>query len=229
MYGRGSHERLTDSGDWREKIVLTAHRYMLEDMRIGLSFLDLGRRACRRADAAGACFPCDRPARLRRGFHGDRAHAGRYGPGRSRRAGCRSCCAEGFSDARPAIACLGAGRMGRGIAVVFAYAGHRVKLVDFKPRERGCSESSQAEALAEIRDMLVNLATSACSIPPRSVPFSIAVASCRGEAPARSPPPPLSSKACRKCSSSSARRWRAPPARGPETDHRLDHLDHPGR
>jgi opine dehydrogenase len=30
---------LTDSGDWRERIVLTAHRYMLEDTRIGLSFL----------------------------------------------------------------------------------------------------------------------------------------------------------------------------------------------
>lgn len=38
MYGRGSHDRLTDSGDWREKIVLTAHRYMLEDVRTGLSF-----------------------------------------------------------------------------------------------------------------------------------------------------------------------------------------------
>ncbi len=39
MYGRGSHGRLTDSGDWREHIVLTAHRYMLEDTRLGLSFL----------------------------------------------------------------------------------------------------------------------------------------------------------------------------------------------
>jgi opine dehydrogenase len=39
MYGRGSHEKLTDSGDWREHIVLTRHRYMLEDARIGLSFL----------------------------------------------------------------------------------------------------------------------------------------------------------------------------------------------
>jgi len=39
MYGRGSHDRLTDSGDWRERIVLTAHRYMLEDLRLGLSFL----------------------------------------------------------------------------------------------------------------------------------------------------------------------------------------------
>jgi len=39
MYGRGSHDRLTDSGDWRERIVLTGHRYMLEDLHLGLSFL----------------------------------------------------------------------------------------------------------------------------------------------------------------------------------------------
>jgi len=39
MYGRGSHERLTDSGDWRERIVLTEHRYMREDTALGLSFL----------------------------------------------------------------------------------------------------------------------------------------------------------------------------------------------
>jgi opine dehydrogenase len=39
MYGRGSHDRLTESGDWREHLVLTEHRYMLEDLRIGLSFL----------------------------------------------------------------------------------------------------------------------------------------------------------------------------------------------
>jgi opine dehydrogenase len=39
MYGRGSHDRLTDSGDWRERIALTDHRYMQEDLRLGLSFL----------------------------------------------------------------------------------------------------------------------------------------------------------------------------------------------
>ena len=38
MYG-DAHKRLVDSGDWREHIVLTQHRYMLEDVRIGLSFL----------------------------------------------------------------------------------------------------------------------------------------------------------------------------------------------
>ncbi len=39
MYGRGSHDRLTDSGDWREHIALTEHRYMREDTALGLSFL----------------------------------------------------------------------------------------------------------------------------------------------------------------------------------------------
>jgi opine dehydrogenase len=37
MYGRSAHERLTDSGDWREKIGSTSHRYMLEDVALGLS------------------------------------------------------------------------------------------------------------------------------------------------------------------------------------------------
>ena len=39
MYGNASHERLTDSGDWRENIDLLTHRYMVEDTRLGLSLL----------------------------------------------------------------------------------------------------------------------------------------------------------------------------------------------
>lgn len=39
MYCRDSHDRLTDSGDWREQLVLTEHRYMREDLQLGLSFL----------------------------------------------------------------------------------------------------------------------------------------------------------------------------------------------
>ena len=46
MYGRGAHDKLTDSGDWREDIELQSHRYMLEDTRIGLSlFSSIGRLA----------------------------------------------------------------------------------------------------------------------------------------------------------------------------------------
>jgi len=39
MYGRKGHEQLVDSGDWREHIVLTEHRYMREDVQQGLAFL----------------------------------------------------------------------------------------------------------------------------------------------------------------------------------------------
>jgi 3-hydroxybutyryl-CoA dehydrogenase len=60
--------------------------------------------------------------------------------------------------ARERIACLGAGRMGRGIAVVFAYAGHPVTIVDFKPRAAGDFGRLAAEAMEEVRGTLASLA-----------------------------------------------------------------------
>jgi len=39
MYGNMAHDRLVDSGDWREHLVLTEHRYMREDIAVGLAFL----------------------------------------------------------------------------------------------------------------------------------------------------------------------------------------------
>ena len=39
MYGAAAHEKLTDSGDWREPLVLREHRYMREDVACGLAFL----------------------------------------------------------------------------------------------------------------------------------------------------------------------------------------------
>ena len=38
MYG-DAHDRLTESGDWRERIELRTHRYMREDVAYGLAFL----------------------------------------------------------------------------------------------------------------------------------------------------------------------------------------------
>jgi 3-hydroxybutyryl-CoA dehydrogenase len=60
--------------------------------------------------------------------------------------------------ARERIACLGAGRMGRGIAVVFAYAGHPVTVVDFKPRAADAFATLAAEAMDEVRGTLASLA-----------------------------------------------------------------------
>lgn len=59
---------------------------------------------------------------------------------------------------KPAIACVGAGRMGRGLAIVFAYAGHDVALVDVKPRDGGAFARLAAEARDEIHETLATLA-----------------------------------------------------------------------
>src|SRR4051812_11249180 len=59
---------------------------------------------------------------------------------------------------REPIACLGAGRMGRGIAVVFAYAGHEVTLLDFKARDAAAFAQLAADARAEVRNVLRLLA-----------------------------------------------------------------------
>src|ERR1700712_5171392 len=57
----------------------------------------------------------------------------------------------------PAIACLGDGRMGRGIAVAFAYAGHRVTLIDVKQRSAEQFAKLAEEAGAEVRKTLASL------------------------------------------------------------------------
>jgi 3-hydroxybutyryl-CoA dehydrogenase len=62
-------------------------------------------------------------------------------------------------SAREAIACLGAGRMGRGIAVVFAYAGHDVAVIDFKPRTARDFEHLAAGVQEEVRATLSSLAS----------------------------------------------------------------------
>ncbi|WP_232830543.1 NAD/NADP-dependent octopine/nopaline dehydrogenase family protein [Oceanicella sp. SM1341] len=39
MYGNLAHDKLVDSGDWHEKLNLHDHRYMSEDVGLGLAFL----------------------------------------------------------------------------------------------------------------------------------------------------------------------------------------------
>jgi 3-hydroxybutyryl-CoA dehydrogenase len=63
-----------------------------------------------------------------------------------------------MTAARPAIVCLGAGRMGRGIAVAFAYAGHTVTMIDVKSRSAEQFAKLEADALDEVRKTLASLA-----------------------------------------------------------------------
>ncbi|MGY8666449.1 3-hydroxybutyryl-CoA dehydrogenase [Bradyrhizobium sp. UFLA05-109] len=60
--------------------------------------------------------------------------------------------------ARTNIACLGAGRMGRGIAVAFAYAGHAVTMIDVKARSAEEFARLEADALNEVRTTFGSLA-----------------------------------------------------------------------
>jgi 3-hydroxybutyryl-CoA dehydrogenase len=62
-----------------------------------------------------------------------------------------------MTAARPAIACLGAGRMGRGIAVAFAYAGHTVTMIDVKARSVEQFAILKTDALDEVRKTLTSL------------------------------------------------------------------------
>lgn len=39
MYGNLAHDKLVDSGDWHEHLDLTSHRYLREDIGLGLAFL----------------------------------------------------------------------------------------------------------------------------------------------------------------------------------------------
>ena len=58
----------------------------------------------------------------------------------------------------PRFAAVGAGRMGRGIAIAFAYAGHRVALVDLKSRQPEAAARLEADARAEVVASLKALA-----------------------------------------------------------------------
>ena len=60
--------------------------------------------------------------------------------------------------APPRFAAVGAGRMGRGIAIAFAYAGHRIALVDLRQRTDAAWQRLRDEARAEIDASLAGLA-----------------------------------------------------------------------
>lgn len=67
--------------------------------------------------------------------------------------------AQALTAGPPArIAAVGAGRMGRGIALAFAWAGHPVDLIDFKPRAADVHAALADDARREMRSSLAMLA-----------------------------------------------------------------------
>ncbi len=61
-------------------------------------------------------------------------------------------------ETRAPVACIGAGRMGRGIGHAFAYAGHQVRLIDAKPRSSAEFETLASQVMEEVRGSLTMLA-----------------------------------------------------------------------
>jgi 3-hydroxybutyryl-CoA dehydrogenase len=62
------------------------------------------------------------------------------------------------NSALPRFAAVGAGRMGRGIAIAFAYAGHRIALIDLRQRTPESWAALRGEVETEIRASLQGLA-----------------------------------------------------------------------
>ncbi|MFT7595489.1 MAG: 3-hydroxybutyryl-CoA dehydrogenase, partial [Paracoccaceae bacterium] len=59
---------------------------------------------------------------------------------------------------RDRIAAVGAGRMGRGMAIAFAYGGHDVVLIDAKARSDAEFVALETSAISELRATLTMLA-----------------------------------------------------------------------
>src|ERR1700682_1226603 len=112
---------------------------------------------CRRRNAARRGVPGDRRRHLRRRLRQDRPHARKPWPCRSRSRGPAGAVA-GRVPMSASIALIGAGRMGRGLAVVFAYAGHDVVLIDLKPRQADQFARLAEEARSEVAGTLATLA-----------------------------------------------------------------------
>ena len=74
-----------------------------------------------------------------------------------------------MKSAKEPIFIAGAGRMGRGIAVAFAYQGHQVRLIDIKKRNQEEFEELTSAVMAEINSHLQILAVSDV-VPKEMVP-----------------------------------------------------------
>ena len=230
MYARDAHDQLTDSGDWSERLILVEHRYMLEDLRLGLSFL------ASVAGLAGVQTPLVKAflaigsAITGQDFAVTGRSLGFARPRRSRPGRIAKSSRRGFSM-KPVIGCLGAGRMGRGIAVVFAFAGHQVVVVDFKEREASAFEALAAEAKAEIRstleilsridllpaELVPTIAERITIVPRQEASCGAAALRCHLRRNAGNP----------RLEAGGAGRGLAAGGRRP--DHRLDHVDDTGR
>jgi 3-hydroxybutyryl-CoA dehydrogenase len=163
MYGRAAHERLTDSGDWREDIDLQQHRYMVEDTRLGLSLMvSVGRWAGIQMPVTEGLLNIACPVAEQDLYETGRTLEA-LGLSHMTREQLNTLLHQGFTsppaaEEKAPIGIIGAGRMGRGIALAYAFAGVPVLLVDAKDRDDGDRQRLFSEADEELRRDLAFLA-----------------------------------------------------------------------
>ena len=122
--------------------------------------------------------------------------------------------------------------MGRGIAVVFAYAGHPVTLVDFKPRSDADFEKLEAEALGEIRgvlDVARRLRPVRCRHRSTRIVARVSIVPESGAQAAFSSAAVIFEGVPEVLDLKREALARVVEACRPVPDHRLDHIDHSGR
>jgi 3-hydroxybutyryl-CoA dehydrogenase len=128
---------LTDSGDWREDIDLLSHRYMLEDTAIGLSFLtSVGRWAGQPMPIAEGMLAIASTITGTDLYGNGRTFENLGLNGLTRGSATRPAAKRPGPETmnNRGILVVGAGRMGRGIALSYALAGIDVVLVNLKHR-----------------------------------------------------------------------------------------------
>ena len=166
MYGNLAHDKLVDSGDWREQLVLDEHRYMREDVQIGLALLvSIAQWAKVPAPVATGLLALGSAV-----CGGDFLTTGRtlssLGLQDKTMQQMKTVCEwipsvtnqiDQSAAATELIVAVGAGRMGRGIAISFAMAGYTIRLVDVKTRPADDFEALCDEAKREISATLAML------------------------------------------------------------------------
>ncbi len=190
---------------------------MLEDVRLGLSFLvsvaansPASRRRWRaRSSSIGGAI-CGEDFMQTRPDAGDAS-----GSATSIAPSCRRCCAKGLPMTRPDPPSPVSARAAWAAASrsCSPMPATRVTLVDFKRAiGRAVREARSRGARAKSRKTLASLARFGLfdEAAVETVIARVSVVPEQRRAAPRSSAPASSSKACRKCSSSSARRWRAP-------------------
>ena len=145
MYGNLAHDKLVSSKDWREKINIHSHRYVIEDIKEGLAFIySLAERLNIKAPITSSLLDITSTIlglilkKMEETLNNLRIN---YSLNKLKKI---------LSDTKMNIIIIGCGRMGLGIAITFALAGYKIKPLDIKKRSNNNFTNLLIKSNAEI-------------------------------------------------------------------------------